>query len=181
LNYYYVFAVIVFIKVIINVNNYYQCKRLFRKYNNYLKDCNWSFLGYQKKIIQLFEDANIHDGSVPVVEPVGYSHVMKANVSFFQNLNNTREDIVSLTVKAFHQAFGVYRMRIIDAINPLYWIKLIVYLPKKTLSYVGLKDNNVVSNIVQLFYWATSIFVGVLSINDIEILKSIRDWINSIL
>ena len=179
--FFYLLLVIIFIKVILNFNNYHQIKKFYDKYRNYIKDNNWKFIEYQKKIVQLFEDAGIEDSSVPVVEPVGYSHVTAANVRFYKNLNNTREDIVSLSQKAFHQAIGVYRQRMIDAINPLYWIKFILYLPKIALGYLGVKENNFFINLFQIVYWLCSIIVGILSLDNIEIIKKFNLWLNSLI
>lgn len=178
---FYLFTAIVIFKFINNSNNYFQCKRLLRKYDEYLKvKNNWSFLGYQKKIIQLFKNAGVEDSVVPLVQQLDFNNVMTAKASFFDNLNIESEDITSLTLKAFYQSIGVYRQRIIDSINPLFWINLLIYLPKKVFQFLGF-NNNIVSNLVQFFYWLTYIIVALLSIDDIEFLKGIKDWINTIL
>jgi len=177
----YLFLVIIFIKVILNLNNYYQIKKYYDKYINYIKDNNWKFNEYQKKIIQLFEDADVEDSFVPVVEPVGYGHVTTATVSLFKNLNITTEDIVGLSQKAFHHAIGVYRQRMIDAINPLYWLKTILYLPKITFGYLGVKENNSVIKLFQIIYWLCSIIIGILSLDNIEIVEKFNLWLNSLI
>ena len=89
-------------------------------------------------------------------------------------------DIAVLTRKAFCESIGVYRTRINEAFSPFYWISFIIYLPKNSLKYVGLKTHNSFVKVIQVFYWIISFFVTLLSISDIKFIENLKNWINNL-
>ncbi len=108
---------IIVYKLVINFSRYLQVKQEFERYKKYLKDSKWEFTQHTPKIIRLFKDANIKDNVVHTVEPVGYGQLVSGNISVFDNIANRREDVVESVYSKFHQAIGIYRSRMWDAIN----------------------------------------------------------------
>lgn len=56
----------------------------------------------------------------------------------------------------FYEAEGVYRQRMFDSLNPVYWIELIIYAPKKLLTYLGFDETKILfktCNILLTFIW----------------------------
>lgn len=56
----------------------------------------------------------------------------------------------------FFEAEGVYRQRIFDSFSPVYWIELIIYAPKKLLTYLGFDETKILfkaCNILLTFIW----------------------------
>ena len=111
----------------------------------------------QHKIIRSFEQAGLKDRLVPVVESVGHTHFRTLNASVFANLIDERDDFKMEILLMFKQAQGVYKSRLIEALNPLYWVFVIVYAPKHIISYLGLPTDNVFTRITQLIFWLFSI------------------------
>ena len=72
-----------------------------------------------------------------------------------------REDIVRITLGMFHRAIGVYRSRMIETINPLYWIETIIFLPRQILNYLGVTPESVIIKIAQLIYWLAAFVFGI--------------------
>ena len=174
------FSIIVY-KLVINFSRYRQVKQEFERYKEYLKDSKWEFTQHTPKIIKLFQDANVKDNVVHAVEPVGYGQLLTGNVSVFNNIANRREDVVESVYSKFHQSIGIYRSRMWDAINPLYWVEFILMLPKQLLSYLGVKPESVGIKVAQLIYWFVGLVLGLLGSaykNEIDI--AIRQFISQI-
>ena len=145
-----------------------------------MRDGNWKFMEHKPQIIKLFEHAGITNSLIHVVEPAGYGQLTSANISLFGNINNTREDIVGLTRKAFYEAIGIYRSRIFEAASPLYWVSFIIYFPKKSLKFIGVKGNNTIINIIQIIYWIVSVIITLLNVSEIKFITDLKIWINSL-
>lgn len=177
------FAVtIILYKLVINFSRYIQCKQLLKRYEKYLKDPKWDFNEHTPKIEKLFRDANIDDSIIPVVEPVGYGKLRTSNASVIKNISTTRNDIAVLVTTKFHQAIGIYRSRMWDAINPLYWIEFLLMLPKQFLGYLGVKPESLVTKVAQLIYWLAGAVIGFFaSVYKDEIDIAIKQFISQLL
>ena len=176
-----IFSVIILIKVLINFQKYFRCKLLFRKYKTYMKNPEWEFLEFQPQIVSLLKDAGIEDSMVTVVQPIGYGNLQSSHVSVFSNISNRRSDVVGMVQGKFHQALGVYRSRIFESVNPLYWIEFFINLPKRLLTYIGVPAESIVIKILQLLYWVIALIVGfVFGIYKPDLELLIKNWINNL-
>jgi hypothetical protein len=99
---------------------------------------------------------------VPVVEPVGFGYIQTGNAPVFTNLTNKRKDIALHVIDLFYRAKGVYKDRMLEAFNPLFWIMFLVNLPENLFSYLGFPTENVFSRIIQLFYWVAVTVIGLI-------------------
>ena len=174
----YLFLAILAIKFLINLSRYVQCKWYLSKYHGYIDKSTWGFVEHTLQIVRIFKSAGVEDFTVSNVKAIGFGHFQSSRPSVFNNLEVKREDIVSLVQRMFYQSIGVYRSRMYETINPLYWIELIVFLPKHALNYIGLSLDSVVIKTTQIIYWAlatiASFLIGIYRA-DLEII--IRDWI----
>ncbi len=92
------------------------------------------------------------------------------------NIGNNREDVVGMTQAMFHKSIGIYRSRMIDAINPIYWIEFVIYLPKNVFQYVGASPESTLVKSTQIIYWLVAGIVGFLfSVFGDEINKYFKD------
>ena len=174
----YLFLVILAIKFLINLSRCVQCKRYLSKYHGYINKSTWGFVEHSPQIVKIFNSAGVEDSTVSNVRSVGFGHFQSSQASVFDNLEVKREDVVNLVKRMFYKSIGVYRSRMYETINPLYWVELIVFLPKHALNYIGLSLDSVVINITQIIYWAlatiASFLIGIYRA-DLEIV--IRDLI----
>lgn len=68
---------------------------------------------------------------------------------FYTNFNAYGKDIIGCTVKSIQE----YLHRAFQAFNPLYWIEIIIFLPKHIISYFGGQANSIFCKIIMLIYW----------------------------
>jgi len=56
-------------------------------------------------------------------------------------------------MRSFDDAIGIYLSRIKESPNPLYWLDLVICLPKNALCYLGAKPETVIIKILQIVWW----------------------------
>lgn len=169
------------IKILINLSRYIQCRLYLTSYLHYIKKPSWGFVEQTPQIIRLFINAGIEDAIVSSVEWIGFGYFQTSKPSVFNNISVTRNDIVNLALKMFHRSIGIYKSRLIETINPIYWIELIIFLPKKISNYLGVSPESIVIKIAQLLYWIIATIIGILlEVYKIDIQKIIQNWISTV-
>lgn len=160
LNTAYAFAIIIAIKIILNLWKFLSVKRYLKLYKSYVEEPRNSFAQHKSQIIRLFQAASIEEPHVSHIEHEGYGHLTSGTVSTFANLMNTDYSVVSFNVFAFNQAIGVFRTRMFESLNPLFWIEAIIMLPKHILSYLGASPESLIIKISQILFWLISTLIG---------------------
>ncbi len=156
-------AIIFLLLYKIVMNSYYliTLNYYYRKYKTYIKDSDsWFIREHKQKIVNLFKRAGTEDAHQPQTEPAGYGMLRTASFSVFQNLTVQREDIVIIVNGDFREAMGVYKQRILETLNPFYWIELFISLPTTFFEYLGFKTDNILVKILQLI-WQIITFISV--------------------
>jgi len=181
INLLYTFIAVALFKLLVNTSKYIQCKRYLKKYLDWVADPTWQLVEHKSKVIKLLQDAGVKDSYRGIAEPLGYMQIQTANVSVMANFPNRRRDFFVIMKGMFHQAIGVYRSRILETFNPLYWIEFLVNLPRQVLNYLGVSSESLVTKIFQLIYWTVSALLGFLfALYRSEIQTLVRDWISKL-
>lgn len=162
LSWYWLVIFIVLYKLASNIFKLIRCIKLANEYNQFLRgsDSNNVYHSTQE-VKSLILGAGVEDMVVPVMQPAGFGmvHSMKPSVLGQYPSNDVR--FAYSTIRMFEQAIGVYKHRIYETINPLYWIDLIIWLPRNFLNYLGITVTSVGSKLIcsifQIIYWALSI------------------------
>lgn len=127
--------------------------------------------GSKSKIIDLFKKAGLESPLVPVMKDVGNGYIKPVKIDIFENLDITLivvdTNIPGLILKSFTRGIGVYKQRAIEAINPLWWINFLVFLPERLVSYLGISvENNsniqLIAKTLNAVYWLIGAIIGVL-------------------
>ncbi len=178
------FTVAVLYKIVTNLFcflsvNYYE--KLYKKYLLRVSSDDESFdespngiireiEGSTEKISDLFIRAGIEDFSLSIMQPAGYGFAVPQQISIFKNMTSlltvTEINIPTTMLAFFVRSLGIYKSRIFQAFNPLYWIDNFVYLPQKIVSYLGysmeIDKVKLIARILNLLYWGIFIFVTVM-------------------
>ena len=145
-------------------------KKLFADYKKYIRDRNISFNEKKPQIIKLFRQAKIEDFAINRLEPKGYGQLLSVQAKGFSNLNVIDEEVITIITQKFHEAIGVFKSRIYEVINPLFWIEFLLKLPTYILEYIGLEEKGKLSKFLQIIYWIIGIILG------LEQLGLIKSW-----
>ncbi|CDD12126.1 predicted protein [Phascolarctobacterium succinatutens CAG:287] len=148
------------------ISNFYDYRRIKQIHDNYIE---WlatgknidSLLESQALFKKLLEKANVKESYLPVCQPVGLGRAVQYNASVKEQFPSRIHDFVLQTNKMIYEAEGVYLGRIKEAFNPLYWIDLIVFLPKHLMNYFGCNSESVLAKAFQAIYFVA---VGVYSL-----------------
>lgn len=175
-------AVLLF-KFISNLVEYLRCKRYLDKYYDYISGkSTWEFEELVLQIVELFKNAGVQDSRFPLVQPAGYGQVFTGEVSVLSNITHTRMEIVAPVMQMFHRSIGVYRSRMLETFNPLYWVKVVVYLPKQVVGYLGASPDSTLVKVIQVVYWGLVPVLGWLyTLFKTEIDQFIKGFIKSLL
>lgn len=127
-------------------------------YFNTIYTNNTNHLVYETKdeAIKLFKQAGIEDSFIPVTQPMGYGRVASFKASTFGNYPSPLNVFFSPQLRMFSTATGVYKKKIFESINPLYWIELVIFFPKFIFQYLGISGETIVIKIINLIYWFIS-------------------------
>lgn len=92
-------------------------------------------------IIELFGTAGLKRPTITVTKETGYNHVQSVPIDIFDNLDVARTEagtnIPAVILRSFDMGIGVYKKRALDAINPGWWIKSLIFLPSNLVAYLG--------------------------------------------
>lgn len=164
MKYIYIFIVIIFLKFLINLLQFLKNPKLHKIWKRYFenlanKKIDNNAITYTEEIVKNFKTANIHDISIPMVEPVGYGQIATSQISAFTNIFANDKTCFTYINDAFLMAHGVYRKRMLDSFNPFFWLDFIIKLPKYIIEYLGLDSQTVFTKIFQLIYWIIDSFL----------------------
>lgn len=155
-------SLIVVFKATSNFFKYRRLTSLKDTYENYItQKSGWSVHENQQEIIELFKKAGLKDKTVLISEMVDPMHINNAYVSIFDNMMKFKGEIINNMHSLFCQAIGVYKRRCFDSINPLYWIDFLLFLPQKTIIYLGFNEGSktatAIIKTINVIYWISSI------------------------
>lgn len=154
------FIGVLLIHALYNLVNYLRYP-IIEKYllSNYSSDATQRVDGASRKtqIKNYIKYAGVKDKHIPVVQPVGYGYVANSMVSLFDNITNNHEDVAKVAINSLLEAKGNYKSRLINTINPFYWLRIIIFIPKYIFSYLGLKEESIIIKIFQLIYWLLAV------------------------
>jgi hypothetical protein len=134
--------------------------RTFRsEHNEYIKKLlakdksAWEFVKKCPAIKEMMKKANIGDQKLSWMEPVGYGHIQQQQASILDNISTDNKEIQSRVYQAFHEAEGVFESRKNEALDPFYWTELIIYLPSRILSYLGIPKESIWGRFANILGW----------------------------
>ena len=130
-----------------------------------MKDYDYDFAEKTSQIIDLFKKANLANKYISITVPVVGRQYERAKTSIYDNLFLQNQIISNAIHHNFKQAIGVFKRRIYDSINPIFWIELIIYMPKHTLEFIGVSGKNR-TNIFQVIYWFLGIIISTIAISE---------------
>ena len=150
------FIIIIAYKTLSNFISLFQIQKYEKEFIKYLSGEPSKIEEYKLLCIALFKKAGIKDTETPITQPTGYGRIASFNASVFQNFPSNIAIIANPALNMFKNASGIYKSRIYEGFNPIYWVDLIIFLPKNLLSYIGLDSEKAafkIWNVFLTFIW----------------------------
>lgn len=171
-----------FVENLVNLLRTFRYEKLYNRYFNlYIKEPektrNQEEIRLVKKmfecrtqILTLFKKAGLEDIYVKITVPTGYGYVDHQHYSILENLTNIKTlgnvDIPITINKYFRITIGFFKEKMWEALNPLYWIKKVIFLPQEFIRYIGfpkeLKTISIIGRAFNIIYWVAAIFLVIL-------------------
>ncbi len=150
--------------LILNFSKLRRLKKLMSGYEEYIKNpSSQAFHEKKCEIIGLFQSAGLRDPQVPLVQMVDPMHIVRGNYSVFDNLTVLKPEFISAMQALFLESIGVYKKRVSNSINPVYWLEVIFFLPEKIINYFGMSNGSqtiaIVSKTLNIVYWVAGIAI----------------------
>lgn len=127
-------------------------------------------------ILNYIKCANVSNKYIPYTQAVGHGHINYGKASIFDNITINRQDIAASAYEMILEAKGNYWSRFANSINPFYWIRIILFIPKHICTYLGINADSIIIKLFQLLYWFIGIIFTVLTT---VYTSEIKDLINS--
>lgn len=137
------------------ISNFYylkRCKSLQNGYFEWIKNTNADYTSYRREVLDLFKKANINDAYIPTAQPIGFMQISTFKASVQQNFPSLVTTHVSAVMTMFDESIGVYRLRIKECFNPIYWIDCVIFLPKNILTYLNLDSEKVAFKMLNVIF-----------------------------
>lgn len=152
-------------KFINNLWRYLWIKRIKNYYYKWLKDEDKHTIHtYRQKAISLFKAANIPDEIIPWTEPTGYGQLVNSNLSVQTNFPSLYEVFAAHHATLLVDTLAVYKQRMFDTFNPLYWIDVLLHPVSKTASYItGKNETTKGKRTADLILWVIAVVAPIIS------------------
>lgn len=168
-------------KFLTNAIRYYQVNQYRSRYIDWVfhdKNVNFDISKDKAIVKRLIFEAGVSDEKILLEPEIIGDNIRQVNItSLLSRYPSNSEKAVPRMMGMFGEALGVYKLRCLETINPLYWIKFFIYLPKNLFSYLGIKRHIIIVNLLQLIWWFASISITVLWVTYKEQLKT---FVNSV-
>lgn len=176
---------VVLLKAVLNIVNAAYLHSRYRLFLDWIGDDSVEKLKQLResktRTIALMKQAGISDMGLPISQPMGFGQVANMTIRMFEQYPSRIKAIASSTAEAFEVAIGTYKGRAIDAINPLYWISLVVYLPTRICSSLGAKADSIPVKILQGLYWLAAAIAGSLLVfAKPAVVAFLRQWLDKL-
>lgn len=148
-----IFAILVLFKAFCNFVYLISAKYYYKKYLSWSKKNNVNIIRYRHSIAKLFKRANVKEHNISRIRPLGYSQIQAVQISAIENIGVLDKELLIHTVTLFEESIGVFKSRMIESFNPLFWIELIIFLPRSIISYLGFKPESIFVRILQVLWW----------------------------
>lgn len=184
----YFFVGIVVIRFSLNLNKFFFLKKALNKQDKFVranfpgatedeitignKSGQWieSHLVDIKKTVS---GASVKDIVHTFVEPIGYGHLQQKSISVLDNLLFKNIDFFTGGRDLMSRAKGFYIVESFKSFNPLFWVEVIIFLPKHLINYFNSekesKSVSAITKVIQIIYWIVSlIFLYLNYINSLQ-------------
>ena len=176
--------IIPFIRFLININHYSYLKIAIHKHNQFIegqickktekkkkrigqKASNW-IRENQLEIKKRTLNTGIQDQYQSYLEPLGHGHAQKQSISALDNLLVLNTKTLQSAQQILKTAKGHYKVQAFLSFSPLFWIELLIFLPRELFKMAGFETKSKGSqnaiNIAQMLYWIVSIIASIICI-----------------
>lgn len=172
MKYWYLIITIPLLLSLVNINHWFYFRTVIKKYAEYIEGifdkstekeqeksieaAEW-LTGNLTEIKRRIEKAGIKIPTKNYMGRAGYGYVNKHQLNIIDNMLFKDSEILQQARHILETSKGYYLSQSKLSLNPLYWIEVIIYLPRWLMKESGIevtsKMTGLVLNILQIIYW----------------------------
>lgn len=141
-----------------------ETKAASRKARNWIQE---NQIEIKKRVL----NAGLRDQMESYMEPLGLGFAQKQQVGALDNLLLLNTDILKSARELIERAKGYYKTQAFLSLSPLFWVEMIVFLPREMFKLAGFdssaKSFQILEKTIQLIYWTVSIVYTLKLLNKI--------------
>lgn len=172
MNTYFLILLIPLARLLVNLHAYMYLSRALRKHVAYVggmadnsehnkkhasNEASQWLTENLSEIKKRVKQAGVDNPTKTFMEPAGYGHVAPQLMSVLDNLLFQNKEVLGKAHHTMQLAAGYYKVEAIKSINPLFWLEVLIFLPKQLISAAGLevtsKAAEITLKVVQIVYW----------------------------
>lgn len=115
------------------------------------------------KIRRVVGKSGISDRNFSYMEAKGFGYVAEENFTTLDNLLYLNADVQNSAVLILGRARGHFKNEAIRSLNPLYWLEVLLYLPKYFVSASGVDASSKLADtgikVIQIVYWVMILYM----------------------
>jgi hypothetical protein len=138
-------------------NKYSKLDTILDNYMKLLNDPQFEekewLLQSHERLKDLLKSAKVEDIVIRAERNVAYGNIEVYNASVLESFPSKQPRVSFLTLKLIHAGLGVYKDRMRNSFNPLYWINSIIFFPRALFSYLGMDSDKLATKILQGLWW----------------------------
>ncbi|MDA3813505.1 MAG: hypothetical protein PF570_04550 [Candidatus Cloacimonetes bacterium] len=170
------FFVFIIIRILINISKYFYLRKVLLKQNimaegvvnendetKVKKAANateW-LESNQIEIKRVVLKTGLRDLSNSYMEPMGLGYAQRKDISALDNITYLDLEMMQKLKLIFKRAKGFYKKQALKNINPIFWIEVIIFLPREILKYFSVEENvklgSAIVKVLQVIYWIGSL------------------------
>jgi hypothetical protein len=151
------FMCLVVSKMLVNQIQLVRTRQYLRHYENYLDNpenqkLGWDFVEKTPEIASLFRSIRMDEPRFTAFRPApqGFMH---SSAKVWNNIHLRQPDVIESVYLSFHLCIGYFRARRNEALDPFYWIKVIIFLPSQIIEAGGGSSDSLGAKLAQGAYW----------------------------
>ncbi len=174
------------LRFLVNFNHYWYLRTVLKRHDIFIdgivedkpekvknssrKARNWiqeNQIEIKKRVL----NTGLNDQMESYMEPLGLGFAQKQQVGALDNLLLLNTDILKSARQLIERAEGYYKTQAFLSLSPLFWIEMIVFLPREMFKLAGFnssaKSFQILEKTIQIFYWVISIIYTIKLLNRI--------------
>ena len=155
--------------------SFWQLNKLYQRYVFWIRGNTTVNIARDRSALhKLIAHAGISERVVPRLHHLGYGRAYQVELGVIDQFPSNDPEMVEASTLLIQFALGVYRDRMKNAFNPLWWLDTLIFLPRAVLTYLNISAESIIVRVGQLAWWAGGLLLVAYKT---EILHQIRNVI----
>lgn len=161
MNYLFTLFIIVFLFFLLQWTNakkdYQTAKRLKQEFDDWFESNGNTKKPNNAEFARLFEKRYGMSSSIVQVHRGNSAVIVTENADLIASFPSLHNQLVIKEMSVLENLLDYFELQHKDVLSINYWINALIFLPSKIVQYLGVKETNIVSKLINFIYWIFSV------------------------